>query len=45
MASGVTSVKAALRSEAECRIRLKRWVHDYNCHRHRTAVGYSPLPV
>ena len=30
------------RSESERRIRLKRWVHDYNCHRHHTAVGGPP---
>ena len=30
------------RSEIGRRIRLRRWVHDYNCHRHRTAVG-GPL--
>ena len=30
------------RSETGRRIRLRRWVHDYNCHRHRTAVG-GPL--
>ena len=30
------------RSENERRIRLKRWIHDYNCHRHHTAVGGPP---
>ena len=30
------------RSESERRIRLKRWVRDYNCHRHHTAVGGPP---
>ena len=30
------------RSESERRIRLKRWVHDYNRHRHHTAVGGPP---
>ena len=30
------------RSESERRIRLKRWVHDYNCYRHHTAVGGPP---
>lgn len=30
------------RSESERRIRLKRWIHDYNCHRHHTAVGGPP---
>ena len=30
------------RSESERRIRLRRWVHDYNCHRHHTAVGGPP---
>ena len=30
------------RSESERRIRLKRWVHDYNCHRHHTAVAGPP---
>ena len=30
------------RSESERRIRLKRWVHDYNCPRHHTAVGGPP---
>ena len=25
------------RSETERRIRLKRWIHDCNCHRHYTA--------
>ena len=24
------------------RIRLKRWIHDYNCHRHHTAIGGPP---
>ena len=28
-----------LRSETERRIRLKRWIHDYNCHRDHTAIG------
>ena len=30
------------RSEFDRRIRLKRWVQDYNCHRHHTAVGGPP---
>ena len=30
------------RSENERRIRLKRWTHNYNCHRHHTAVGGPP---
>ncbi len=30
------------RSETDRRIRLKRWIHDYNCHRHHTAVGGPP---
>ena len=30
------------RSESERRIRLKRCIHDYNCHRHHTAVGGPP---
>ena len=30
------------RSENERRIRLKRWIHNYNCHRHHTAVGGPP---
>ena len=30
------------RSENNRRIRLKRWIHDYNCHRHHTAVGGPP---
>ena len=30
------------RSETERRIRLNRWVHDYNCHRPHTAVGGPP---
>ena len=30
------------RSETERRIRLKRWIHDYNCHRHHTAIGGPP---
>ena len=30
------------RSETDPRIRLRRWVHDYNCHRHHTAVGGPP---
>ena len=30
------------RSENERPIRLKRWIHDYNCHRHHTAVGGRP---
>ena len=32
-----------LRSESERRVRLKRWIHDYNCHRHHTAVGGPPV--
>ena len=24
------------------RVRLQRWVHSYNCHRHHTAVGGPP---
>ena len=34
--------KFNFRSEAERRPRLKRWVHDYNYHRHHTAVGGPP---
>ena len=30
------------RSENERRIRLKRWTHHYNCHRHHTAIGGPP---
>ncbi len=30
------------RSETDRRIRLKRWIHDYNCHRHHTAIGGPP---
>ena len=30
------------RSENERRLRLKRYIHDYNCHRHHTAVGGPP---
>ena len=30
------------RSETERRIRLNRWIHDYNRHRHHTAVGGPP---
>ena len=30
------------RSETDRRTRLKRWIHDYNCHRHHTAVGGPP---
>ena len=30
------------RSENKRRIRLKRWIHNYNCHRHHTAVGGPP---
>ena len=30
------------RSEAESRSRLRLSVHDYNCHRHHTAVGGPP---
>ena len=30
------------RSETDRRIRLKRWICDYNCHRHHTAVGGPP---
>ena len=30
------------RSESERRVRLKRWIRDYNCHRHHTAVGGPP---
>ena len=30
------------RSETDRRVRLTRWVHDYNCHRHHTAVGGPP---
>ena len=31
------------RSESERRIRLRRWICDYNCHRHHTAVGGPPV--
>jgi transposase InsO family protein len=31
------------RSESERRIRLRPWVHDYNCHRHHTAVDGPPV--
>ena len=31
-----------LRSESDRRVRLDRWVHDYNCHRHHTAIGGPP---
>ncbi|WP_420445346.1 hypothetical protein [Candidatus Poriferisodalis sp.] len=27
---------------ADRNVRLTRWVHDYNCHRHHTAVGGTP---
>ena len=30
------------RSKTDRRIRLKRWICDYNCHRHHTAVGGPP---
>lgn len=30
------------RSETDRRIRLKRWIHHYNCHRHHTAIGGPP---
>ena len=30
------------KSETDRRVRLQRWVHDYNCHRHHTAVGGPP---
>ena len=30
------------RFETERRIRLRRRIHDYNCHRHHTAVGGPP---
>ena len=30
------------KSETDHRVRLARWVHDYNCHRHHTAVGGRP---
>ena len=30
------------RSENERRVRLRRWIHDYNCHRHHTPVGGPP---
>lgn len=30
------------RSEPDRRRRLDRWVHDYNCHRHHTAIGGVP---
>ena len=30
------------RSESDRRRRLDRWVHDYNCHRHHTAIGGVP---
>ncbi|WP_419933510.1 integrase core domain-containing protein [Candidatus Poriferisodalis sp.] len=29
-------------SEADRRVRLARCVHDYDCHRHHTAVGGPP---
>ena len=32
------------RSESERRIRLKRWDHDYNCHRHHTAPPSATRP-
>ena len=34
--------KKRFRSEADRRIRLKDWIHKYNCHRHHTAVGGPP---
>ena len=34
--------KKRFRSEGDRRIRLKRWIHKYNCHRHHTAVGGPP---
>ena len=37
-----TAAAAPIRSVSERRIRLKRWVHVYNCHRHHTAVGGPP---
>ncbi len=30
------------RSETDRHIRLKRWIHNYNCHRHHTAIGGPP---
>lgn len=30
------------RSESDRRIRLARWMHDYNRHRHHTAIGGPP---
>ena len=30
------------KSETDRRVRLARWVHDYNCHRHHTTVGGPP---
>ena len=30
------------KSESDRRVRLQRWVHGYNCHRHHTAVGGPP---
>ena len=30
------------RSESERRIRLRRWVHDYNCHRHTPPSAARP---
>ncbi len=32
------------RSESDRRVRLARWIHDYNCHRHHTAIGGPPAP-
>ena len=30
------------RSQTDRRVRLRRWDHDYSCHRHHTAVGGPP---
>ena len=30
------------RSETDRRNRLQRWIHNYNCHRHHTAIGGPP---
>ncbi|WP_419856368.1 integrase core domain-containing protein [Candidatus Poriferisodalis sp.] len=30
-------------SETDRRVRLARWIHDYNCHRLHTAIG-GPAP-
>ena len=33
------------RSENERRIRLKRWIRDYKCHRHHTAGSRRPTCI